>query len=73
MVLYSKCGELWWLQPLMASPFTDILPDKEWRNEMHLGTDYAALLVDPSYHPAAVLRRLPERRGPVAQIAVAAS
>jgi hypothetical protein len=71
MVLYSKCGGLWWLQPLLTSSFTAILPDKEWRNEMHFGTEYAALLVDPSYHPAPVLRRLPERGGAVAQIAVA--
>jgi hypothetical protein len=71
IVLYSKCGGLWWLQPLLSFPFTAILPDKEWRNEMHLGTDYAALLVDPSYHPAAVLRRLPERGGAVAEVAVA--
>ncbi len=71
MVLYSKCGNLWWLQPLLASPFTAILPDKAWRNEVHFGTEYAALLVDPSYHPAAVLRRLPARGGAVAQVAVA--
>jgi hypothetical protein len=71
MVLYSKCGGLWWLQPLLTSPFTTILPDKEWRNEMHLGTEYAALLVDPSYHPAAVLRQLPKRGGAVAAVAVA--
>jgi hypothetical protein len=71
MVLYSKCGRLWWLQPLLASPFTAILPDKAWRNEVHLGTDYAALLVDSSYHPVAVLRQLPGRGGAVAQVAVA--
>jgi hypothetical protein len=71
MVLYSKCGPLWWLQPLLTSPLTAILPDKAWRNEVHLGTDYAALLVDPSYHPAAVLRQLPGRGGAVAQVAVA--
>jgi hypothetical protein len=71
MVLYSKCGQLWWLQPLLASPFTPILPNKEWRNEVHLGAEYAALLVDPSYHPTAVLRQLPKREGAVAQVAVA--
>ena len=71
MVLYTKCGKLWWLQPLLTSPFTALLPDGEWRNEMHLGTDYAALLVDTSYRPAAVLRRLPERGGAVTQVAVA--
>ena len=71
MVLYSKCGGLWWLQPLLSSPFTAILPDKAWRNEVHLGTDYAALLVDNSYRPAAVLRQLPGRGGAVEQVAVA--
>lgn len=71
MVLYSKCGGLWWLQPLLTSPFTAILPNKEWRNEMHLGTDYAALLVDAAYHPAAVLRQLPKQGGAVAAVAVA--
>jgi hypothetical protein len=71
MVLYSKCGGLWWLQPLVGSPFTAILPDKQWRNEVYLGTDYAALLVDAAYHPAAVLRSLPDRGGTVAQVASA--
>ena len=71
MVLYTKCGQLWWLQPLLASPFTAILPDKAWRNEVHLGTEYAALLVDSSYHPAPVLRQLPGRGAAVAQVAVA--
>lgn len=71
MVVYTKCGTLWWLQPLLTSPFTAILPDKAWRNEVHLGAEYAALLVDPSYHPAAILRRLPDRGGEVAEVAVA--
>jgi len=61
IVVYSKTGRLWWLQPLLTSPLTPILPDGVWRNEAHLGTDYAALLVDSSYHPAAVLEELPKR------------
>lgn len=60
IVVYSKTGRLWWLQPILASPLTPILPDGVWRNEAHLGTDYAALLVDSSYHPAAVLDDLPK-------------
>ncbi len=60
MVVYSKTGGLWWLQPRLNSPFTPILPDGVWRNEVHLATDYAALLVDSSYHPAAVLTELPK-------------
>jgi hypothetical protein len=60
MVLYSKTGGLWWLQPRVNSPFTPILPGGVWRNEVHLATDYAALLVDSPYHPAAVLTELPK-------------
>jgi hypothetical protein len=61
IVVYSKTGRLWWLQPLLTSPFTPILPYGVWRNEAHLGTDYAALLVDSSYHPVPVLGELPNR------------
>lgn len=60
MVVYSKTGGLWWLQPRLNSPFTPILPGGVWRNEVHLATDYAALLVDSTYHPAAVLTDLPK-------------
>jgi len=60
MVVYSKTGGLWWLQPRLNSPFTPILPGGVWRNEVHLATDYAALLVDSTYHPAAVLNELPK-------------
>jgi hypothetical protein len=70
MVLYSKSGLLWWLQPLLTSPFTAILPGEVWRNETHFGTEYAALLVDPSYHPPPTLRRMPEPGGPVSAIAI---
>lgn len=70
LVIYSKSGGLWWLQPLLTSPFTPILPDGVWRNETHLGTSYAVLLVDPGYHPAAVLDKLPPRGQGVAAVAV---
>lgn len=60
IVLYSKTGGLWWLQPRLNSPFTPILPDGVWRNEVHLATDYAALLVDSTYRPMAVLADLPK-------------
>ena len=71
LVIYSKSGGLWWVQPLSTSPFTNILPNHVWRNEMHLGTDYAVLLVDSSYDPAAVLPQLPSRGQGVAAVAVA--
>lgn len=70
IVLYSKTGELWWLQPLLASPFTAVSANHVWGNETHLGTEYAALLVDPSYHPAACLRQMPDVGGFVSAVAV---
>ena len=60
IVLYSKTGDLWWLQPRLNSPTTPILPDGVWRNEVHLATDYAALLVNSTYHPIPVLAELPK-------------
>jgi len=60
ILLYSKTGGLWWLQPRLNSPLTPILPDGVWRNEVHLATDYAALVVDSTYHPMAVLAELPK-------------
>jgi hypothetical protein len=70
LVIYSKSGGLWWLQPLLSAPLTPILPDGVWRNETHLGTDYAVLLVDAAYRPVAVIDRLPKRGAGVAAIAV---
>lgn len=70
LVIYAKSGGLWWVQPLLTSPFTPILPDGVWRNETHLGTDYAVLLVDSAYHPAAVLDRVPQAGAGVAAVAV---
>ena len=72
MVVYSKTGGLWWLQPRLNSPFTPILPGGVWRNEVHLATDYAALLVDSTYHPAAVLAELPKVGRGIETVAVSA-
>jgi len=60
IVLYSKTGDLWWLQLRLNSPTTPILPDGVWRNEVHLATHYAALLVDSTYSPMPVLAELPK-------------
>jgi hypothetical protein len=54
----------------MDAPFTRILRNSNWRNATHLGTDYAALLVDPAYRPPANVQSLPPVGGPVAAVAV---
>jgi hypothetical protein len=51
IVLYAKSEEIWWIQPFTEKPFTKIERDSRWKSQTHLGTDYAALLVDPGYRP----------------------
>ena len=68
IVLFARAG-VWWVQPLTAEPFTEIQPDSTWTNRIHLGTEYAALLVEPDYRPAATLDALPKTGGPVIAVA----
>ncbi|WP_321476367.1 hypothetical protein [uncultured Paludibaculum sp.] len=70
IVLYAKNGA-WWLQPLLEAPFTRIQPNAKWRNATHLGSDYAALLVDPGYRPERSIQTLPAVGGLVAAVGVA--
>ena len=68
IVVYTKSG-VWWVQPLTAQPFTTIAPDGTWRSTIHLGTEYAALLVDADYRPANTRDALPPIGGGVVTIA----
>lgn len=58
IVLYARSGT-WWVQPLANETFTTIQPDSKWINSTHLGTEYAALLVETGYRPAATTNALP--------------
>jgi signal transduction histidine kinase len=69
IVLYAHWG-IWWVQPLADRPFTEIQLDSTWRNSTHFGTDYAALLVEPGYHPAARMDWLPSKGDGVVAVAV---
>lgn len=46
-------------------PSTPIQPDSTWSAEVHLGYEYAALLVDPDYHPPATMDVYPTAGGSV--------
>jgi len=70
IVLYAKTGT-WWVQPLGNEPFTGINPDSTWTNSTHVGTDYAALLVEPGYRPPANMSELPIPGGSVVAVAAA--
>lgn len=58
IVIYAHSG-VWWVQPTKAHPFTVIQPDSSWKNTTHLGTDYAALVVDGTYDPASRVVSVP--------------
>jgi hypothetical protein len=62
IVLYALTGK-WWLQPLRTQPFTKINNHSKWTNATHLGSEYAALLVEPGFHPPFVYDELPARGG----------
>jgi PAS domain S-box-containing protein len=68
IILFAWSGA-WWVQPLSDQPYTKIQPDSTWRNSTHPGTRYAALLVDPGYHPPAITIVLPSTGGAVAAVA----
>lgn len=58
LVLYAKSGP-WWVQPFVERPFTALAADGSFMSSTHLGTHYAALLVEPGYRPLASIPALP--------------
>lgn len=70
IVLYARSGT-WWVQPLASEPFTKIESDSKWTNTTHLGTEYAALLVEPGYRPAATVEVLPKEGDGVVAVKIA--
>jgi len=64
VVVYARTNR-WYVQPLTDAPFTDISPDGTWSTWTHLGSRYAALVVKPSFTPAAAAQELPSVGGDV--------
>lgn len=62
-------GDVWYVQPYTASPFTSIGSGGKWRTETHLGTEYAALLVASGYRPPNTVIELPSEGGPILAVA----
>jgi signal transduction histidine kinase len=58
VVLYARSGA-WYVQPYADKPFTTIEADSTWTNQTHLGTEYAALLVESGYAPPALTMTIP--------------
>src|SRR5215467_8160901 len=59
IVLYAKSGA-WYVQPFFDAPYTKLEADLTWKNSTHLGTEYAALLVESGYVPPNVTDALPQ-------------
>jgi hypothetical protein len=68
VVLFARDGT-WYAQPFASRAFTEIQPDHSWSNVTHVGTEYAALLVERDYAPPRVTDVLPGRGGPVIAVA----
>jgi len=64
IVLYARTDR-WYVQPYTAQPKTDIDETGRWRNSSHLGSEYAALLVRPTYSPPSTPEQLPPTGGDV--------
>jgi len=64
IVLFARSGA-WYVQPFTDQPFTAIQPDSTWKSSTHLGTEYAALLVEPGYWPPASTGVIPGKGGAV--------
>jgi hypothetical protein len=59
IALYAKTDGRWGLCPQSDQPFANIESDGRWKASVHLGLQYAALLVDPTYDPPAQAEALP--------------
>jgi len=69
VVIYALSGQ-WWVQPWPDHPIISINADSTWSTETHLGFEYAALLVEPDYHPLPLLDTAPVQGGSVALVTI---
>jgi hypothetical protein len=59
LVLYAKTDGRWGLCRQLGQPFTNIESDGRWKASVHLGLQYAAMLLDPTYNPPEQTESLP--------------
>lgn len=69
IVIYARSGT-WWVQPWPERPFIPIHADSTWSTETHLGFEYAALLVEPDYHPPPTMDVAPTQGGSVVLVKI---
>src|SRR6478672_8997934 len=71
LVVYAKTDGRWGMCQQSGQPFTDIESDGRWKASVHLGIQYAALLVDHTYNPPQQTESLPIVGKGVVALAVA--
>jgi hypothetical protein len=59
IVLYARTDGRWGVCRQSGQPFANIETDGSWNASVHLGIQYAALLVDPTYSPPEQTESLP--------------
>jgi hypothetical protein len=59
IVLYAMTDGRWGLCAQSGQPFVKIESDGTWKASVHLGIQYAGLLVDPTYDPHEQIESLP--------------
>ena len=57
--LYTYADGRWWIQPFASAPRTEISADGSWKAQIHLGTEYAALLSKEDSLPPLSVEVLP--------------
>lgn len=70
IVIYAL-GDVWYVQPFVAAPFTEIKEDGWFETKTHLGSSYAVLLVKASYRPPPATDTLPSVGGDVLKLVTA--
>jgi hypothetical protein len=70
IVLYAKTDGRWGVCRQSGQPFTNIETDGRWKASVHLGIQYAALLVDPTYNPPEQTESVPTVGNGVVALAV---
>jgi hypothetical protein len=69
IVIYARSGP-WWVQPWPDKPFIPIQADSTWGTSTHLGFEYAAMLVEPGYHPPPTMDVAPTQGGSVVAVSI---
>jgi hypothetical protein len=71
LVLYAKTDGRWGLCRQSGQQSMNIEADSQWKASVHLGVQYAALVIDPAYNPPEQTELLPAVGNGVVALAVA--